>query len=250
MTYEPPAPRRPVAFTAFEGFLFLALFVAMSLALSLSAVWLAGRVDLAGLRLSDERLFLVLLSQAATYAVTLVLIALWFHLRGLRLAAYVGAEWQGTGRALRVLPGMVAYGAVLLLAVDWLQMTVMKLTGWTPPRQEIVEVLLRERSPVVLGAIAIVAIVLAPMVEEVLFRGLIYQSLSVQLGARWGLLVSSAVFALCHGRAGAFAHIFVLSLVLTFSYNKSQRIVVPILIHLLHNGGMIAVALWQAPLGG
>lgn len=90
-------------------------------------------------------------------------------------------------------------------------------------------------------------VILTPIVEEYLFRGLIMKyifSLTPLLGA----LVASVAFALAHmpGNWIDFAVYYVLSVAFTYVYLKTRRLEYPILMHMMQNFiGFLAVALTQ-----
>ena len=50
----------------------------------------------------------------------------------------------------------------------------------------------------VLWLIFPMVVLMAPLVEEVLFRGVIYRVLAQALGARWGIVLSGLIFGLVH----------------------------------------------------
>ena len=85
---------------------------------------------------------------------------------------------------------------------------------------------------------------IAPIAEEVYFRGLLYGYLR-----RWGfwtaLLVSTLVFTLLHGSApGAPLPQLVGGLVFATAYEIEKRLLVPILIHILGNTAIFSITSW------
>jgi len=91
--------------------------------------------------------------------------------------------------------------------------------------------------------IVAVAAVVAPVIEEVLFRGLfqtmIRSVLSDSLGRRsaWPAIgASSALFAMAHGNAAHWPALFVLGVCMGYSYEKSGSLFRPIFIHAMFNG--------------
>ena len=87
-------------------------------------------------------------------------------------------------------------------------------------------------------AIIIVA-VLAPIGEEVVFRGFALPGLASRLGATSAILITSAVFALIHLGPGIGVGIlpvtFILGLAFAFVYHKTQSLTLAIATHALHN---------------
>lgn len=84
-------------------------------------------------------------------------------------------------------------------------------------------------------ALGVVVIVLAPVAEEVLFRGILYPFIK-QLGfPRIALWSTSLIFAAIHVNLVAFLPLLVLSLVLTALYEHTRNLVAPIIAHALFN---------------
>jgi membrane protease YdiL (CAAX protease family) len=74
----------------------------------------------------------------------------------------------------------------------------------------------------------------SPVIEEWLFRGVIFRSLSLGLNKSAPLLaalVSALLFAAAHGEAKQFAGLFALGLLLAFVFYKTQRLTASIAVH-------------------
>ena len=95
------------------------------------------------------------------------------------------------------------------------------------------------------------AVVVTPIVEEVLFRGLLQSALAAIMPGRWGkwgaVVVASALFTLAHTTGGVEWHslpaIAVLGLSMAIAYERTGRIAVPIAMHLAFNGANVLLAL-------
>ncbi|KAF5184612.1 Caax amino terminal protease family protein, partial [Thalictrum thalictroides] len=81
--------------------------------------------------------------------------------------------------------------------------------------------------------------VLAPLLEETVFRGFLMVSLTKWLPTPVSVLISAAVFALAHFTLGEFPQLFVLGTALGFSYSQTRNLLTPITIHALWNSGVI-----------
>lgn len=84
----------------------------------------------------------------------------------------------------------------------------------------------------------VVVLVVAPVIEEVLFRGVVLHRLAVKWGLAPAVVVSSVVFGLLHVN---FVGVGVLGIVLALLYVRTRTLIVPIAGHVLNNG--IAVSL-------
>jgi membrane protease YdiL (CAAX protease family) len=100
----------------------------------------------------------------------------------------------------------------------------------------------------------VVAVGLAPLVEEWLFRGVIQQGLVAHMGARFGVVVTALLFALGHGGAGISAQsyaaivtqIFVLGLAFGFVRQATGSLLAAILLHAAVNGlGVLSLHLGE-----
>lgn len=93
-------------------------------------------------------------------------------------------------------------------------------------------------------ALGMITIVLAPVAEEILFRGILYPWIK-QAGfprlAFWG---SAFLFAAVHANLVSFVPLAVLALALTLLYEKTDNLLAPITAHAMFNG-MNFVALYS-----
>ncbi|XP_010257309.1 PREDICTED: uncharacterized protein LOC104597460 [Nelumbo nucifera] len=83
--------------------------------------------------------------------------------------------------------------------------------------------------------------VLAPLLEETVFRGFLMASLTKWFPTPVSILISAAVFALAHLTPGEFPQLFVLGTALGFSYAQTRNLLTPITIHAFWNSGVILV---------
>lgn len=81
--------------------------------------------------------------------------------------------------------------------------------------------------------------VLAPVLEETVFRGFFMVSLTKWVPTPIAVLISAALFALAHLTPGEFPQLFVLGTALGFSYAQTHNLLTPITIHALWNSGVI-----------
>lgn len=109
-----------------------------------------------------------------------------------------------------------------------------------PPLQHIVPFI--KRAMVTNPVIAWSAVVLViPIVEEILFRGLIYGALEKRWGYKWAIFGSSFLFACVHFQLVGFLFVFLLGLILAWARYRTRSLTFPIVIHALNNGFAILV---------
>jgi membrane protease YdiL (CAAX protease family) len=98
--------------------------------------------------------------------------------------------------------------------------------------------------------IIFLAVVIAPLLEEMLFRGFVQTTLRSFINIRnsaWAAIaISSAFFATMHADPGHWPALFVLGVCLGYSYEKSGSLLRPIFIHSFFNASSVAIALYQA----
>ena len=78
-------------------------------------------------------------------------------------------------------------------------------------------------------------VVLAPLMEEMIFRGLLFGWLRRHLGLWQAAALAALGHAILHFDLGALPGLFALFLFLAWIYEYSQRLWVPAIIHAVHN---------------
>lgn len=109
-----------------------------------------------------------------------------------------------------------------------------------PEQQAIVDQF--PRSPVGAVAFILVAVVLAPFFEEVVFRGFLFRGLANSFGWVWGALISAGVFGIAHLQLDVFFPLAALGFFLAWSYRRTGSLWAPIAMHAVFNA--IAVLAW------
>jgi membrane protease YdiL (CAAX protease family) len=97
--------------------------------------------------------------------------------------------------------------------------------------------------------IVVLAVIIGPLLEEMLFRGFIQTTMrsffNIRNSAWPAIAASSAFFALMHKDPGHWPALFVLGVCLGYSYEKSGSLFRPIFIHIFFNASSVAIALNQ-----
>lgn len=98
--------------------------------------------------------------------------------------------------------------------------------------------------PFVVAAIAVVsAVVVAPVVEEFLFRGLLYRYLRARMPVSLAMVLTSAPFAAAHVFLPLIPALFVFGLLLNYVAERYDSLYPSIGIHMLQNGLAVAIVL-------
>lgn len=109
------------------------------------------------------------------------------------------------------------------------------------------------RTPAEAWALGILSVTLAPLMEELFFRGFLYPVLARRLGLPVAVIMTALPFALLHGAQLMFSWgpvlvIFLVGVVLTIVRAKQNSVGASVLIHMAYNG-TITVAMFAATNG-
>jgi membrane protease YdiL (CAAX protease family) len=110
-----------------------------------------------------------------------------------------------------------------------------------PPQQDIVDQFPRSPGGGVL--FFVLAVLFAPLFEELFFRGFLYKAFRTSWGWLPGALTSGAVFALAHMQLTLFVPLLALGVALAWVYERTGSLWTSITMHALFNG--VAVLAWS-----
>ncbi|GMV80643.1 MAG: hypothetical protein AMXMBFR7_18270 [Planctomycetota bacterium] len=168
--------------------------------------------------------------------------------------AGIWPPWRGgagsdlSGDALR---GVAGYLLVswLLIALNLFSGVVLKALGRPTDTNPVLELLQHELSGAfswgLVALLVVAASAGAAFFEELIFRGLFYHALRRYLGVWGAAMVVAAIFALIHFVWSNVLSLFVLSLVLTWLYERTGRLWASMWLHFVNNllALLVAVAL-------
>lgn len=95
--------------------------------------------------------------------------------------------------------------------------------------------------PITFGALFTTTAILAPLLEETVFRGFLLPSLAKVMPTPLAVVLSSAAFGLVHLSPRDTPQLTALGLLLGFSYVRSRNLLTPMLIHGVWNGTVLTV---------
>jgi hypothetical protein len=127
--------------------------------------------------------------------------------------------------------------AISVYAIYWLVSGLLSAAFPDQPEQEIVSDLKNEDSLAVLFGFAFLTCVVAPICEEIFFRGFVFMTFAAKLGPRWGALIAGGIFGLIHAPnpvVGLLA-LGVLGVCLCALYWRTQSIIPCMALHALNN---------------
>lgn len=130
---------------------------------------------------------------------------------------------------------------LLLMVVPGHIMELMKLPEWiaentgAPVMQDVVTTI-RDGNTDIRIAMVLMAVIVAPITEEIYFRGFVYNILKKWSGPVPAALASSFFFAIIHTSLSQTIPLTLFALVQCWAYEKSRSIWLPITLHMLFNG--------------
>ncbi|MFO8237081.1 MAG: CPBP family glutamic-type intramembrane protease [Prochlorococcaceae cyanobacterium] len=142
-------------------------------------------------------------------------------------------RWRPFGSALRT---ALAHLLMVLPMVTFAGWLVDRLLGDPGGSNPLLELVLTTRDPLALLCFGVTAMVLAPLFEETLFRGVLLPALGNRWGGTAGVLVSALVFGLAHLSLGELLPLVVLGVGLGWLRLRSGRLGPCVVMHGLWNG--------------
>jgi membrane protease YdiL (CAAX protease family) len=125
---------------------------------------------------------------------------------------------------------------VALLGLGTLVNLLMKLFGIDPQPQMTVELVQNTSSPAQLWVLGFAAVVLAPIAEEVLFRGVLFTALRQRGHTTAAWLGTSLLFGAIHMNFAALLPLMFLALVFAWLYVRTGNLLASITAHCVFNG--------------
>jgi membrane protease YdiL (CAAX protease family) len=185
-------------------------------------------------------------AQMAMITVCLVFRALPAGRRGYATLANGGVMAGGGAAFVIAMPVVLAAGLLWTILLN--------KAGLPVSRQELVEFFVRLGSPWLQVLLALSAAVLAPIVEELVFRAGLFGFLRTRVPRWLALVATAALFALMHLQnwetldgLSALVPLAVLSVVLCYAYDVTGDIRAPMLAHALFNLNTLFVLLLDPP---
>jgi len=175
-------------------------------------------------------MFLFILGSLPTHLLTLALIwAVATRLGKLSIREVFGWSWSPNFG-----PWISSALALMLFVVAFL------LVGFLGGQKTELDRIL-ESSRAAAVTLAFIAVATAPLVEEMIYRGLLYSAIQRALGQWWAVIVVASMFAGLHvvqywPNASAISAITLLSVVLTLVRARTGRLLPCFMIHLVFNG--------------
>jgi membrane protease YdiL (CAAX protease family) len=112
--------------------------------------------------------------------------------------------------------------------------------------QDVVQVLQNAEAPRDRIAVMVMALAVAPVAEEIIFRGFLYPTAKRYLGSFAAVALTSVLFAVLHGHPPSIPALVTLAVCLTLAYEKTGSLIVPMAMHALFNTVSVTAILFFA----
>ncbi len=142
--------------------------------------------------------------------------------------------------------GIAGYVGVIpvILILGVLIYIILNIYEIKPPPQPIVGLFLAEENLPLIFISSIIAAVFGPVMEEIFFRGVMYNAVKKKTGVFWAVFITSVLFSFLHTHAMTyflvgFVPITILGMALAYLYEKTGSLIPSITLHVLNNLGSV-----------
>jgi membrane protease YdiL (CAAX protease family) len=214
----------------------LALAFAAMPALALA---LAGRLGVPPLQPGAEPRFEHLVAQVAANAAVAGIAAALVLLRGQRLRA-LGLHGERAAPAVRAGLGAFVMVFPLFYGMERLSVLLFEKLHVARSINPAAALLLAGDGAAEIATVAVLAVVIAPVTEEVVFRGVLYPVARERLGLPGGVVATAALFAAVHPLVD-WLPLFVFAIGLALVYERRGSLLAPITMHAANNALGVAI---------
>lgn len=224
--------------------LFLGLQVVSSMFVSmLYGAWLGAEMSANGAIMDVQMITektaaflgdnIVLIAFVAS-VLTMLLLMIFFRIRKKKLLQE--ANWNSI--SVKDIPYAIGLGVALVLFISF---------GFSLLPESLLESY-NQFSGMLMGGLTVTSImytvIAAPIVEEIIFRGLILSRLRKAMPLPIAIIISSLFFALAHGQLLWMTYAFILGCVLAIVDVKTDTIAISVIIHMLFNLLGMSSSIW------
>jgi len=193
----------------------------------------------------QQKFYGFLISSVSLQVVGLILIHFFLRQHELSWAGFLGLKGSGLWRAIAL--GVAVVAVALPLTVGLNEVCKILLTQFagnveTQPTMKILESSVSLPQRIYFG---FTAIVLAPLLEEILFRAILYRGIKQHGYPKLALFGSAVLFGAIHLSLLTFVPLTVLAIILALLYDKADSLMAPIIAHSIFNAANFALYLYQ-----
>ena len=163
------------------------------------------------------------------------------QVRGLNPAELFGLQHVDGRRLVRVVVVFAVVSLIVVNVVSGLTVTWLQDVWPNLEPQDTVKAFQESDGFMFRFLVVLAAVVVAPLAEEVLFRGFVYGVLKRYTDAPFAAVSSSLMFAIIHMHVGSLLPLWVLAMLFCLAYEVSGCLLAPMLLHMIFNGTSIAL---------
>jgi len=187
----------------------------------------------------------VLCATLGVQGITWILIPIFLKLHHTGWREAFGLDKPGWPRSLLLAVGVLIIALPVVCFLQSVCVMILTRLGHPPDNQTAVDMFLQAKSPLARAYFAFFAIVLAPVAEEFIFRGVLYPFVKELGWPKLAFVGVSALFALMHHDLAIFIPLMVLAMILTWLYEKTNCLLASITVHSLFNAGNVFLLFFQ-----
>jgi membrane protease YdiL (CAAX protease family) len=164
------------------------------------------------------------------------------HLGWVEFLGLTSPRWKAFV-ALGALVGILS--VPVALSLNKLMAWLMSLIQMEAVEQPTIKVLKLTVGPIQRICFGITAIVIAPVVEESLFRGILYPIIKQRTSPMIAVSITSLLFAAIHGNIMTFVPLTFFAVILTLLYEKTDTLLAPIVSHSIFNSANFVIFIFS-----
>jgi membrane protease YdiL (CAAX protease family) len=226
----------------------LRLVFGVCFCLSIGALVTSAVLPKDALATQEGKFFFFVSNSVVLHGGTLLLVAIFLREHGIGWREGFGFRSAGLLRVLTLAVVGVVAALPVALMLQQLSALGMKSLSVQPEVQVVVQTLQETQTLQQRVFFAFVAILGAPVVEEILFRGILYPALKQRGWPHLALWGTSLLFALTHANTATFLPLTFFAMVLVFLYERTGNLIAPILTHSLFNAANYCALVFQSEL--
>ena len=192
------------------------------------------KAPVAGHTITDQDMIYSLLFSQGPIIVILVLLAIAFKRTISIKEKFAFTNWNWSFTTFPFFIELLLLPAIWLVTVIFQLVTTFFFDLTLPPRD--LQVFLMGCSEQTLIIMAIGAVIIAPIIEELMFRKIIFDFVEKNTSQLIAIVVTSALFAAVHFTLIQSPALFLIAVVLQLLYIKYKSIYPAIIMHMVHNG--------------
>jgi membrane protease YdiL (CAAX protease family) len=185
----------------------------------------------------------VIFQTLAFHLPVLGLLGLLFHIAGIRGRELFGLHWKKAPALLGLSVIFYLAALPLLWFYSALYQILLHQFGCDFFLQDVAQVLTAPASWLVRTALFFIIVIVAPVFEEIVFRGVLLPFMVRRTGFWPGILLISLLFGGMHFHLPSLLPLFLLSVLFSLAYARTQSLLVPIGMHILFNGVTVVMLL-------